>query len=217
MFIKTIIIPEKGQATVILSAEDFSGEEALILSKSEYNRLANELEEGKEVTEELYDRLKSAAERSSVIVEAVSILRRSGKSRRELARSLKLKKFSDDSVKYALKFVVEKGYLDEKRDCQSKAERLLRQNHYGRQRISTYLYTHGYDLDLAKSTADELDDNDIREALRYNIRKKFPNIADFDRSQRDKAVASLIRLGFSASEIFSEIKEIESSTESETE
>ncbi len=214
MFIKSIIIPEKGRVTVIVSNEDFSGEEAFILSKSEFTRLSAQLEEGKEVTEELYDAIKSAAERSSVIVEAVSILRQSGKSRRELARSLKQKKFSDDSVKYALKYVTKKGYLDEKRDCQSKAERLLRQNHYGRQRISTYLYTHGYDLDLAKATADELDDEDIRESLRYNIRKKFPNIADFDRSQRDKAVASLIRLGFSASEIFSEIKEMKTETES---
>ncbi len=214
MFIKSIIIPEKGRVTVILSADDFSGEEAVILSKSEYTRLSDELQEGVQATEDLYDRLKSAAERTSVIVEAVSILQRSGKSRRELARLLKIKKFSDDSIKYALKYVLAKGYLDEMRDCQSKAERLLHRNHYGRQRISTYLYTHGYDLDLAKYTAEMLDEDEVHDALVYNIRKKFPWIAEFDRRQREKAVASLIRLGFSTAEILTEIEKIRSESHS---
>ncbi len=209
MFIKSILISEKGQAIIILSADDFSGEEEIQLSKSEFNRLSEELHESAPVTEDLYDRLKSAEERVLVIKSAVSILQSSAKSRRELARSLKQKKFSDESVKYALKYVTAKGYLDESRDCQSKAERLLRQNHYGPQRISTYLFTHGYDSSAIKTAVAGLDEEEIRAALLYNMERKFPNLKNADRNQRDKAVASLMRLGFSSSLILSEFHNLE--------
>ncbi len=215
MFIKSILIPEKGRPTIILSADDFSGEEELILSRSELRRLSGEICESAPVTEELYDRLKSATVRTSVVVESISILQNSAKSRRELSRLLKQKNFSEESVKYALKYVTAKGYLDEKRDCVSKAERLLRQNHYGPQRISTYLFTHGYVSSSIKFAVSQLDEEEIHAALLYNIERKFPNISEFDKNQRDKAVTSLIRLGFSSSMIFSEIHNLAVSSNEE--
>jgi len=68
------------------------------------------------------------------------------------------------------------------------------------------LMAHGYSSIDAESAVASIPKEDFTEALEHNIMKKFPNIKDYPRAEREKAIASLIRLGFSAGEIIEFIK-----------
>jgi len=126
----------------------------------------------------------------------------------EVARKLKIKKFSDEAVKFALSVLKKNGYLDEASNCVRIAERELRSKHYGKRRILSYLLSHGYEREAAEDAVNRISDEEYRDALRYTVERKFPRIAEVDRDERQKAIASLMRLGFATSEILGVIKEL---------
>lgn len=211
MFLKTILdaSEKNGTVTLILANDSGTGEEALVLSSGEWKRLtkASPLCETDEITEERYDSLHTAAERTAAVREAARLLGSSDRSAAELRRKLKYRGISAEAADYAAALLQKKGYLNDGDACTRYAEAALRSKHYGRRRIFDYLLAHGYEREAAKSAADALPDEDVRVALVWQIEHKFPGIAAFERSQKQKAVQSLMRLGFTADEIFAELKE----------
>lgn len=159
------------------------------------------LKVGIEVTEEIYDSLFSGAERTRAVRKAADILSRGDKSGGAIKRKLYESGISKESAEHAVKLLEKKGYLDEDSQCRRLAEGLLRTKHYGRGRIVSYLISHGYSADKAKAAVSTLEEEDLRDALRYNISKKVTSAAELQ-----KAVASIARLGFSPGEIVSEIR-----------
>lgn len=214
MFIKSIIdLIEKSGTVMITAANSFgSGEEIFTLSASEWRRLCKAVgrtpAEDDEVTEELYDALKSADERTSCLMTAARMLSSSDKSARSIEQKLKAKKFSGEAIGNTIALLKKKGYLNEDEACRNYAVSAVRSKHYGRRRIIEYLISHGYPTEAAKNAADEIPDEDYRDALRYNIEKKCPDIGDIPGSECQKKIAALTRLGFSIGEILDEIKEI---------
>ena len=210
MFLKSITDTREINGKILLTAADSygNGEEFFSLSAGEFSRLPFELRENDEITEEIYDVLHGAAERTGAIEEAARILSLGTKSSREVKFKLKMKNFSPEAIERAVNLLTKKGYLNDEKNCADIAGRLLETKHYGKSRIKSYLISHGYDSKTAQSAADLLDEEELRAALLYNIERKFPDIADFSPSQRQKAISSLMRLGFSAGEIIKEIKNI---------
>lgn len=212
MFVKTIVDDRKtsGKVAVVVADDMGAGEECFTLSAGEFGRLENQLgfavNELDAVTEEIYDALKDADERTRALLEAVRILSVSEKSRRSLVRKLELKGFSTEAADSAVNILTQKGYLNDEKACREIADALVRKKHYGRKRVVTYLASHGYDVSEAKKAADEIDDEEYLAALKYSIEKKFPDISVIPRESQLKAVQSLMRLGFSSGEIIKEIK-----------
>ena len=209
MFVKTVIIPERGSVSVTLADENSGRTEHFFVSRGLWQRLAAEtpINELDPVDSEIYDRIALSAEMTSALKEGSRIIGNADRSESNVARRLKQKGFSADAVDYAVETLKRHGYLDEEGICVRIAEALVRSKHYGRRRILTYLLSHGYKSEAAEAAVDSIPEEDYADALRYNIKKKFPNIYDLDRQSQQKAIASLMRLGFGTGEIFDAIKE----------
>jgi len=210
MFVKSIIIPERGSVAVTVADENSGGAEHFFVSRGLWQKLVAEtpIEELDPVDSELYDRIAMSAEKTSALKEGSRIIGNADRSESEVARRLKQKGFSTEATEYAVAVLKKHGYLDEDEICVRVAELQLRSKHYGRRRILTYLLSHGYKSEAAEAAVDSIPDEDYADALWYNIKKKFPNISEMDRAEQQKAIASLMRLGFSAGEIFDAIKEM---------
>ena len=200
-------ITGEGGATVCVTVcGDGNGEkERFFISKKLWQ--SGVYSAGDSVTEETYDRLKTTSERTSALREASRAIGYGEKSVRELERKLRGKNLPEDAVKWAIAVLRKNGYIDEDSACARIAESAVSSKHYGRRRVLDYLLSHGYDRASAESAVNAIPEESYRAALMYNIEHKFPAIAEFDIQDRQKAVASLVRLGFTPSEIMDAVKE----------
>lgn len=207
MFVKSIIIPERGNVLVTFGGEG-GGEERFFISRALWQKceLSDTLRETDPVDEETYDRVASLAEKTSALKEGSRIIGGADRSPAEVARKLRQKRFSDEAVSFALSVLKKNGYLDEEANCVRIAERELRSKHYGKRRILTYLLSHGYGREAAEAAVDAIPDEEYRAALEYTVKRKFPDIAEADRPEQQKAIASLMRLGFELGDILGVIK-----------
>ena len=207
MFIKSISGGERGSSVcVTLSDEQSGGIERLFISQKLWASLGD-VAALDPVDESLYDRLKTAADRTSALREASRLIGSGEKSRRELERRLRSRRIPDEAAGWAVEVLEKNGYLDEESSCARIAESAVSSKHYGRRRVLEYLITHGYDKATAQAAVEAIPDDDIRAALRYNIEHKFPDIAEYDLKDKQKAVSALARLGFTGSEIADAIRE----------
>ena len=207
MFIKSITGGEKSSSVcVTLSDEQSGGVERIFISQKLWPSLAEDATALAPVDEQLYDRLRSAADRTSALREASRLIGSGEKSKRELERRLRSRKIPDEAARWAVAVLEKNGYLDEESSCARIAESAVSSKHYGRRRVLEYLVTHGYDRDTASAAVEAIPDDDIRAALDYNIAHKFPDIADYDLKEKQKAMAALARLGFTGSEIADAIR-----------
>ncbi len=199
-----ITLGEDRAASGGMAKEDFA------VSKSEWKKLSalHRITPLSPASEDMYNAIASAAERTSAVRRAAGILARGDKSEAELKSKLRHAGISKESAEHAVELLRRRGYIDEDAQCERIAEALLRSKRYGRSRIITYLISHGYPAETAKNAAASLDGEDIISALQVTIEKKFPDISEYDPADTKKAVASLMRLGFSSAEIFAEIRRI---------
>ncbi len=201
--------------------DDGAGEELLELSPREWKR-ANRLlgydpgagltlSPGSPLDEEAYDALTDAARRTGALRAAAALLARSDHSRAQLLYKLRAKGYPEDAAESALERLEEKGFFDEDAACRRFAENALRSKRYGRRRILDALLAKRYPAELARAAVDALDEEDLRAALRDQIARKCPALAarpcPLDRARRQKAIAALMRLGFSAEEILEATRE----------
>ncbi len=138
------------------------------------------------------------------------------KSKREIARRLRRRGIGDEAADWAAKMLEKNGYLNEDDSCERIAESAVHTKHYGRRRVLDYLLSHGYGRDAATRAVDGIDSEEYRAALMYNISHKYPHAADCDIKERQKIVASLMRLGFSGGEIGDAIREYRENDEENT-
>lgn len=207
VFIKSIT--GEGGATVCVTIVDerSGGTERFFISSKLWKSLSADVAESTEADEHIYDSLKTASERTSALREASRAIGYGEKSEREIGRRLKAKKLPDAAVKWAVEVLKKNGYIDEERSCAKIAESAVSSKHYGRRRVFDYLLSHGYERSSAESAVAAIPEEDYRAALIYNIEHKFPDIADCDIKERQKAIAALMRLGFSGGEISDAIRE----------
>ena len=212
MFVHSILDGSEKTGTVDVTVADSEGHtETFMLSAGEWKRLNKTapIEHLGEVDEELYDRLTAAAERTITVREAAAILTNGDKSASAILRKLTQKGRSKESAEYAVELLKKRGYLNEEDACRRIAEALVRSKHYGRRRVRDYLISHGYDAKTAEIAAEEIPDEEIREALTYHLTRKFRNYTDLPMAERKKATASLMRLGFTWQEIQNTARETE--------
>lgn len=214
MFLKTILdrTEKSGSVTLVLANDQGTGEEAVTLSTGEWKRMtkANPLGETDEITEERYDAIHAAAERTAAVREGARLLASSDHSAADVRKKLRYKGFSEESAKYAAAFLEKKGFLNDAEACARYAESALRTKQYGRRRILDYLIARGYGREEAENAVNSLPDEEIRAALSRQIERKFPDLSTFDRDRRQKAVQALLRLGFSGDEIREALKDLRS-------
>jgi len=204
MFVHSILDGSEKTGTVDITIADSVGHnETFMLSSGEWKRLnkITPVTPLTEVDEDLYDRLKNAAERTITVREAAAILTNGDKSASAILRKLKQKGRSQEAAEYAVELLKKRGYLNETDACRRIAESLVRSKHYGRRRIRDYLISHGYDAKTAEDAVLEISGEDIRDALTYHLTRKFRGYLQMPMDERRKATAALMRLGFTFQEI----------------
>ena len=208
-------LPDSPDCPEAPESPDRSGEERFVLSPGEWKRLNRALgydpaagvclSSGQPVDEEVYDRIRAAHERTAAVRDAANLLSFSDRSRTALIRRLRERGHALPAAEYAVSFLEKKGVLDDGEACLRYALSAVRSKNVGARRIEAYLISRGFSREDAVRAAKSVEPEEYRSALLRRIRKNHPELtadpAALDRSGKQKAMAALLRQGFSADEI----------------
>ena len=158
------------------------------------------LQSGGAITEEDYLRMERSAALSRAIARMKGILSYSGVSRRTLIHKLKGYDFSEEICEYAADYAVEHGMVKEDVQVEHAIDTYLRRKYWGRRRIVAELSAKGYPREVIEAALDEIPEEDFLHALHVIIDKKYGEVPT-DPQEKQKMVLSLLRMGYSGSEI----------------
>ena len=120
-------------------------------------------------------------------------------SLKSLERKLIQKGFDRDSSHEAIDILSSRGLVNEVEIAKSRVYVFLKKK-WGKIRILSKLFEEGFPHSVIESVREELDEVDFAELCVEHIRKKYREIPD-DRLGRQKMCASLVRYGYSQSDI----------------
>ena len=182
--------------------ESRSGEnvqrERLVISSSDFADLG--LRKG-EITPDGYDAVLAASARHSARKRALAMLGFGRCSAKRLSEKLAAKGVDRGIARETVARLASEGYLhgneDALRDAEKNAAKL-----WGRKRIAADLRAKGYETEEIRWALDTMEEDgiDYAESCAERLRRSSVGMPD-DPSQRQKVVASLMRAGFSLSEI----------------
>lgn len=151
-----------------------------------------------------FDALLFCMEKTAAIKKGLSLLEYAQNTAKSLKRKLIQKGYSAETAGEAVEYLLSRGYIREKDDAALLVETLAERKLYGRNRIKKELYAKGFEGDVIKEVMDsvvyEIDFAGIC-ARRIKHMGGYELLAD--RCRRQKAIAALMRYGFS----FEDIKE----------
>lgn len=161
------------------------------------------------VSREIYEMLCADSERCEAVTKALRALSASTLSYGALNFKLKQSGFSDDAIRAATAIIRKRGLIDEESDASAIAEKMARSKGRGPARIKAELQKKGYSPSVAENAARSVPVEIYEEALRRALRSKCVGGIPTEKAERDRIIASLVRLGFSTGMIFSSMREIE--------
>ena len=161
------------------------------------------------VSREIYEMLCADSERCEAVTKALRALSASTLSYGALNFKLKQSGFSDDAIRAATAIVRKRGLIDEEADAADIAEKMARTKGRGPARIKAELQKKGYSPSVASAAAYSVPQEIYEEALRRALSSKCVGGIPSEKAERDRIIASLVRLGFSTGMIFSAMREIE--------
>lgn len=136
----------------------------------------------------------------AAIKKGIDLLGYAKNTPRSLQNKLKMKGYPADIAEDAVAFLVEKGYIHENEDAQLFAENLAIRKLYGSNRIRKELFAKGFSSGVIRETMEFLE-VDFAEICAARI-DKTGGLSLFETPEtKNKTVASLLRYGFSYSDI----------------
>lgn len=129
----------------------------------------------------------------------LDLLSRRPYSEKELVRKLREKDFSDGAIESAVERLKELSLLDDEKYAEMLCEHLYTNKHYGVKRILQELNLRGIDREIAQTAVLTLDKDEINSIVLL-LEHKFKNKIG-DEKSRQRTVASLLRYGYSYSDI----------------
>lgn len=160
--------------------------------------------QGKEVSREELALLGENAEKRRAYNCAVSYLSRRDHSAKELLLKLRQKGYGE-SAEYAVDKLCSEGYVDDERFARMYVRELINIKKYGRRRIEQELYRKGVDREIISFVLEEADFGE--DELCALINRKYLRLLSDEKGIK-KTVASLMRMGYSFSEIKSALNKI---------
>ena len=158
------------------------------------------LHSGAVITEEDYFGMEQSAAMSRAIARMKGILSYSGVSRRTLIQKLKGYDFSEEICGAAADYAVEHGMVREDVQVEHAIDTYLRRKYWGRRRIVAELSAKGYPREVIENALAEIPEEEFMHALHVILVKKYGEIPA-DPQEKQKMVLSLLRMGYSGSEI----------------
>ena len=138
---------------------------------------------------------------------AFDILAFGRNSARTLALKLRHRNFSPRVCDEVAALMKEKGYIREDEDVVLEAEACVNK-HWGMRRILMHLHQKGYDSDTMNVAKEYLAEVDFAQVCAELIRKEYGTLPK-DETERNRVIASVVRYGYSMTEIKNAAKLIE--------
>lgn len=157
---------------------------------------------------EKYEALEFAEECSNAAIKAVSLLAFGDNTARKLSDKLRQKGFSREAAAEAVRFCVEKRYINEEEHLRRLMEQLCERKKYGLRRIRQEVFQKGFSDETVKTVFDEAAAALDFEAAVYDRVKKLGADAFSTPEKKKKHVSSLLRYGFSMEEINGALKQL---------
>ena len=181
--------------TVVLALPDPEGTKAQRVS---FRLLAEQYAElgiktGK-ITPEYAETLLDAGRLCGAIRRGIALLQYGDQSARRLAYKLTVKGVDRETAARAVAYLTQKGYIREDDTATLRAEQGIRKG-WGERRIREDLIAHGFTREAVEEAMESLADTDWEENCAEAIRKKYGGIPE-DRGERQKLIASMMRLGY---------------------
>ena len=151
------------------------------------------------VSEEQAHALLDAGRLCGAIRRGIAMLGYADQSARRLAYKLTAKGVDRETAAAAVAYLAKKGYIHEDSTAALRAEQGLRKG-WGERRIREDLCAHGFSREAVEEAMESLSDVDWAEACAAVLRKRYGEIPA-ERSQRQKLIAAMMRLGFEAEDI----------------
>lgn len=174
------------------------------LSREAWERLV--LAEG-EISREDMKALLYEEEKYRATKKAFDILAFGRNSARTLALKLRHRNFSPRICDEVAALLKEKGYIREDEDVVREAEACVNK-YWGMRRILMHLHQKGYDNDAIGVAKEYLAEVDFVELCADLIRKEFGTLPK-EEAERNRVIASVVRYGYSMTEIKNAAKLIE--------
>ena len=155
-----------------------------------------------------FEALEFAEACSNAAVKAVSLLAFGDNTAKKLSEKLRQKGFSRDAAAEAVRFCVEKRYIDEEDQLKRLMELLCDRKKYGLRRIRQEVWQKGFSEEIVKSYFEEFAAELDFDAAVYDRVKRLGADAFSTPKKKKKHVSSLLRYGFSMDEINGALKQL---------
>ena len=156
---------------------------------------------GSVIDEETFDKIEELSKKCRAIRKGVDLLSYSSSSKTRLAHRLRAKGIDKESATNAAEQLEKMGLINEELDIERQVALCLKKL-WGKRRIFRELCAKGYDRTLVEAEVSKIDDGILVQNCVACFRKNHKILPD-DPEVRKKIVASLVRYGYT----FSEIKE----------
>lgn len=151
------------------------------------------------VDEEQLELIETASELCGAVKRGRFLLSFGANNAATLRQKLRTSGFPAVVAAEAVEIILSEGIIDENADAVREAERRVAHGD-GRQKIIGRLREHGYCDEAVNAAVAYLNDVDFTEVCRRVIEKKYGTLPA-DRDERRRAIASLMRAGFTGSQI----------------
>lgn len=190
---------------MIITAEPSKGGKLTVSVDGEYLMTVDpdtwyslDISNGADITETELEEFKFTVTSRKAYAQALRFLTLRAHSADELYKKL-IKKHAPASAHFAVERCRELGFIDDNDFAQRYALELAERKHYGASRIRIELAAKGLDRELIDSAVASLE-VDYSQSILDIIEKKYYNCLSDEKGRR-RAVAGLVRLGYSYSEI----------------
>ena len=159
------------------------------------------IRKGQIIDEETFDKLEELSKQCRAIRKGADLLSYSASSKVRLAHRLRSKGIDKESAESAAKHLEKMGLIDEEADVERQVASCLKKL-WGKKRIYRELCAKGYSGDIVGENISFVDEETLVQNCATLIKKKYRVIPD-EPNEVKKIIASLVRYGYT----FSEIKE----------
>lgn len=164
----------------------------------------------KEINDEELAELESSVSSRRAFLSGADMLTRRMHGKEELYRKL-YRKYSKEAARAAVEKLESLSLLDDENYANMLASDLYTYKKYGLSRVRQELLRRGIDRDIADEAVKRLDKDDINRIILL-LQTKYQNKLN-DRNDIEKVKASLMRLGYSYSDIRAALAEINTDAE----
>ena len=155
-----------------------------------------------------FEALEFVEECSKAAIKAVSLLAFGDNTAKKLSDKLRQKGFSRDAAAEAVRFCVEKRYIDEEDQLKRMMELLCERKKYGLRRIRQEVWQKGFSEEVLKAHFEENAAELDFDAAVFERVKRLGRDAFSAPEKKKKHVSSLLRYGFSMDEINGALKRL---------